>query len=45
MTNVLETLLEKRWILKSSDKALYYQCRDSLGEVRRFAVEKWDARL
>lgn len=45
MTNVLETLLEKRWILKSSDKALYYQCRDSLGEVRRFAVEKMGCQI
>lgn len=45
MTNVLETLLEKRWILKSSDKALYYQVRDSLGEVRRFAVEKMGCQI
>ncbi len=36
----LEILLEKRWILKSEDKELYYKIRDSIGEIRKFATEK-----
>ncbi len=36
----LETLLEKRWILKSEDRELYYKIRDSIGEIRKFATEK-----
>lgn len=36
----LEALLEKRWILKSEDRDLYYRVRDSIGEIRRFASEK-----
>ena len=38
--NILEILLDKRWILKSEDKEIYYQVRDGLGEVRKFIVEK-----
>lgn len=38
--NGLEILLDKRWILKSEDKELYYKVRDSLGEVRKFAADK-----
>ena len=30
----LDTLLRKRWILKSEDKELYYKVRDELGEIR-----------
>lgn len=36
----LEALLEKRWILKTEDKELYYKVRDSIGEIRRFATDK-----
>lgn len=36
----LEFLLDKRWVLKSEDKDLYYRIRDSIGEIRRFATEK-----
>lgn len=36
----LEILLNKRWILKSEEKELYYKIRDSLGEIRKFATEK-----
>ena len=38
--NGLEQLLNKRWILKAEDKELYYQVRDSIGEIRKFASEK-----
>lgn len=36
----LEALLNKRWILKSEEKDLYYKIRDSIGEIRKFATEK-----
>ena len=36
----LKALLEKRWILKTEDKELYYKVRDSIGEIRRFATDK-----
>ncbi len=36
----LEILLSRRWVLKSEDKELYYQVRDAIGEIRRFAREK-----
>lgn len=36
----LELLLNKRWVLKSKEKELYYKIRDSLGEIRKFATEK-----
>ncbi len=36
----LEVLLDRRWVLKSEDKELYYKVRDSIGEIRRFATEK-----
>ena len=38
--NELELLLNKRWILKSDDKELYYKVRDSIGNIRKFATEK-----
>lgn len=38
--NELELLLDRRWILKSEDKELYYKIRDSIGDIRRFAMEK-----
>lgn len=36
----LEILLDRRWVLKSEDKDLYYRVRDSIGEIRRFATDK-----
>ncbi|MDO4285658.1 MAG: TIGR02678 family protein [Eubacteriales bacterium] len=36
----LETLLERRWILKSRDRELYYQIKDELGSVKKFLLEK-----
>ena len=30
----LEILLNRRWILKSEDKELYYRVRDAVGEIR-----------
>ena len=38
--NELEQLLNRRWILKSDDKELYYKVRDSIGTIRKFAAEK-----
>lgn len=38
--NVLEILLNRRWILKSRDKELYYQVRDQLNTVKKFLTEK-----
>lgn len=36
----LEQLLNKRWILKSEDKEMYYRVRDSIGDIRKFASDK-----
>ena len=36
----LEILLERRWILKSLEKELYYQIKDELGTVKKFLMEK-----
>ena len=38
--NVLETLLDRRWILKSKEKDLYYKIKDELPEIKRFLTEK-----
>ena len=38
--NELEQLLNRRWVLKSDDKELYYKVRDSIGSIRKFAAEK-----
>lgn len=43
--NVLETLLNRRWILKSEEKNLYYQVRDTIGELRPFLTEKLGCHL
>lgn len=40
MMNILETLLGRRWILKSRDRELYYQVKDEVGKVKDFLVEK-----
>jgi uncharacterized protein (TIGR02678 family) len=37
---LLESLLDRRFILKAADKDLYYLMRDRMGELRRFATEK-----
>ena len=36
----LETLLNRRWILKSEDKELYYKIRDAVGEIRKYSTDK-----
>ncbi len=41
----LEILLDKRWVLKSEDKALYYKIRDAIGEIRPFATEKMGCQI
>lgn len=38
--NALEILLEKRWILKSKDRELYYRVKDEVGTVKKFLLEK-----
>lgn len=38
--NVLEMLLNRRWILKSKDRELYYQVKDELTSARKFVTEK-----
>mgnify|MGYP002515738048 CR=1 FL=1 len=38
--NEMETLLNRRWILKSEDKELYYKVRDAVGEIRKYSTEK-----
>ena len=41
----LEVLLNKRWILKSKDKEMYYKLRDALGELRKFTTEKMGCQI
>ena len=37
----LEILLERRWILKSREKELYYQIKElNYGTVKKFLMEK-----
>ena len=43
--DALETLLSRRWVLKSEDKNLYYQIRDAAGEIRPFVTEKLGCQL
>ena len=43
--NGLEELFDRRWILKSADKELYYRIRDSIGDIRKFATEKMGCQL
>ncbi len=38
--NVLEILLDRRWILKAKEKELYYRVKDELSSVRKFMEEK-----
>lgn len=36
----LELLLNQRWVLKSENKELYYQLRDAIGDIRKYASDK-----
>lgn len=38
--NALEVLLNRRWILKSRDRELYYQMKDEIGGLKKFLMEK-----
>ena len=38
--NALEILLNKRWILKSMERDLYYKVKDQLGSIKKFVTEK-----
>ncbi len=40
MQEELEALLTKHWVLKSEDRALYYQIRDNAQELRKFVTER-----
>lgn len=41
----LEILMNRRWVLKSDDRELYYRLRDASGEIRKFATEKMGCQL
>lgn len=41
----LEALLANRWILKTEDKEKYYQIKDNIEEIRRYATEKLGCQL
>ena len=41
----LEILMNRRWVLKSDDRDLYYRLRDASGEIRKFATEKMGCQL
>lgn len=43
--NVLEELMNERWISKFKDRDLYYRMKDELGGVRTFLVEKLGYRI
>ena len=36
----LEILLNRRWILKSEDKELYYMVKYAVGDIRKNETEK-----
>ena len=38
--NEIEILLNRRWVLKSEDKELYYKVRDAVGELRKYSTDK-----
>ena len=40
----LEALLEKRWILKTEDKELYYKVRDRLVKSGVLQQIRWDVK-
>lgn len=39
--NITEELLNKRWIIKKDDPALYYKIKDSLKEIKKVMQEKF----
>ena len=41
----LEILLNRRWILKSEDKELYYRVRDAVGEIRKYVTDKLGSQI
>lgn len=43
--NVLEELMNERWISKYSDRDRYYRIKDELGSVKSFLVEKLGYRI
>lgn len=43
--NVLEELMNERWISKHRDRDLYYRIKDELGDIRTFLVEKLGYRI
>lgn len=43
--NALETLLENYWIIKSEDRNLYYEVKDSIEKYKAFIQEKVGYRL
>ena len=38
--NALEGLLANRWVIKDENKEKYYQIRDNIEEIRKYAIEK-----
>ncbi len=38
--NALEELLANRWVIKDENKEKYYQIRDNIEEIRKYAIEK-----
>lgn len=38
--SALETLLGRRWVLKTRDRELYYQMKDEVGGCKKFLAEK-----
>ena len=45
MREELEILMNRRWVLKSEEKELYYRLRDAAGEIRKFATEKMGCQI
>lgn len=43
--NVLEELMNERWISKYRDRDLYYRIKDEVGAIRPFLVEKLGYRI
>lgn len=43
--NVLEELMNERWISKLRDRDRYYRIKDELGDIRSFLVEKLGYRI
>ena len=33
-------ITDQRWVLKSENKELYYQLRDAIGDIRKYASDK-----